>query len=118
MSFTSKQMAPIDRRYTARRLRASMTTLGRSIDEAAAKHNISRPTAYRILEELRVWEDAATLDQEIAEVEEQFKAFGGIATLKRKNLFHVVMSGKWLMSYINGDDLTISINPPTDSLLD
>lgn len=93
------QMSEIKRRSKARCIRA-LTQMDppKTVDEAALAHNVSRTTAYRIVEELEAWEKTATYQDEADEI---------LAQTKRATYdpyLWLLTSSKMLMAYSQGHD--------------
>ena len=112
-----------ERRYMARKLRGliSVGDKPKTMAEACDIRKISRPTGYRILEELELWESKHTHDQEIADISTQLGTIKpGLtwATCDKSKWF--LTSGKLTLAYAQGDfnpDVNIAVGKSQDELL-
>jgi hypothetical protein len=117
------QLDITQRRYVARKLRG-LLNIGdkpKTMAEACEIRKISRTQAYRILEELELWESKHTHDQEIADISTQLGTIKpGLtwATCDTSKWF--LTSGKLTLAYAQGDfdpNLNIAVSTPQDKLL-
>jgi|SRR5882757_4314227 len=107
---------PKEQRCFARKLRGRVRNLEkpRTMEESAESLGVSRPHAYRLVADLEAWEAQATRQEEIDELEEQFKFVSGYDPIK-----WIVVSGQRILDYAHGlDDISKPDNiEMSDSLL-
>lgn len=96
---TNKEFDSIKRRAKARCIRAlCQMEPAHTVEQAAEKHKVSRATAYNLVNELEVWEETATPQDEAREIMAQTR-------LKTYDP-HVwlLTSGNLTMGYAQGHD--------------
>ena len=116
---TTNYMSAAQRRAKARCIRAliQIENPKTSMTDAAAKHKVSRAYAYRLLEELRVWEAKAAFEQEAKEILAQL---AHITHGAYDPYMWLLASGKMTRAYAQGDISTEMFNgqaDPRDDLL-
>lgn len=107
---------PADQRCLARKLRGRVRNveIPRTMEESAESLGVSRTHAYRLVGDLETWEAQATRQEEIDELEEQFKFVSKYDPVK-----WLVVSGQRILDYAHGlDDISKADNiEMSDSLL-
>lgn len=104
---------PKEQRCFARKLRGRVRD-GATVDQAAERLGVTRTDYYRFFNMIEAWEAQATRQEEIDELEEQFRFVSEYDPIK-----WLVVSGQRILDYAHGlDDISKPDNiEMSDSLL-